>query len=133
MKPLFDVDKVVNARMQVLIQALINTLIYVGERCVKEARETGNYQDQTGNLRNSIDYVVLYNGVVKGKSIGNSQSKKTLEQLIPKYRQGLVLLVVTGMNYAVYVEATGRNVLTSAELLAERLIPQILTQLGLKK
>ncbi len=133
MKPLFDVDKVVNARMQVLIQALINTLIYVGERCVKEARETGNYQDQTGNLRNSIDYVVLYNGVVKGKSIGNSQSKKTLEQLIPKYRQGLVLLVVAGMNYAVYVEATGRNVLTSAELLAERLIPQILTQLGLKK
>ncbi len=133
MKPLFDVDKVVNARMEVLIQALINVLVYVGERCVKEARETGNYQDQSSHLRNSIGYVVLYNGVVQKKLIKRIESQKLIEELIPKYKKGLVLLVVAGKDYATYVEAKGYNVLTSAELLAEQLIPQILTQLGLKK
>jgi hypothetical protein len=36
------------------------------------------------------------------------------------------------MSYAVYVEARGKNVLTSAELLAERVVGQKLGELGFK-
>jgi hypothetical protein len=34
------------------------------------------------------------------------------------------------MNYAAYVERNGYNVLTSAELLADELVPKLLKQLG---
>lgn len=36
------------------------------------------------------------------------------------------------MNYAAYVEARNYNVITSAELLANKLVPQIMKQLGFK-
>lgn len=49
-------------KMQVLAQHIIKQLSYIGEECVKTARERGNYNDITGNLRSSIGYVVLYDG-----------------------------------------------------------------------
>ena len=36
------------------------------------------------------------------------------------------------MNYAVYVEGRGRNVLTSSKLLAERIVPKMLADLGIE-
>ena len=45
-----------------LVQELADELSYIGEECVKIAREVGNYGDVTGNLRSSIGYEVLYNG-----------------------------------------------------------------------
>ncbi len=103
-----------------------------GNKCITEAKNNGSYTDQTGNLRNSIGYVVLYDGVVKSSVLANQQGKKLLEELIPKYSKGLVLIVVAGMNYATYVEAKNYNVLTSAELLAEQEVPRMLRKLGFK-
>ena len=40
-------------------KATVTTLQYIGERCVAEARENGSYQDRTGNLRNSVGYVIV--------------------------------------------------------------------------
>ena len=40
------------------------------------------------------------------------------------------MIVSTGMSYAAYVEARNYNVLTSSELLANKLVPQIMKQLG---
>lgn len=57
------VDETINA---VLVQ-----LQFIGEECVKIARENGDYNDITGNLRSSIGYVVLYNGSVVTQSITN--------------------------------------------------------------
>lgn len=49
-------------KMQVLAQHIIKQLSYIGEECVKTARENGSYNDITGNLRSSIGYVVLHDG-----------------------------------------------------------------------
>lgn len=53
------------------INAVIVQLQYIGEECVKIARERGDYNDITGNLRSSIGYIVLYNGSVVTQSITN--------------------------------------------------------------
>lgn len=48
-----------------LIAHLIKQLSFIGEACVKMARESGDYNDITGNLRSSIGYVILVDGEVK--------------------------------------------------------------------
>lgn len=122
-------------------QAAIDTLMYVGESCVTEARNNGRYQDQTGNLRSSIGYVVVDNGriVHQGASQkfmegtqGETEGIKYARQLALEVSKGIALIVSAGMEYAVYVEARGLNVLSSAELLAESLTPQLLRAVGFK-
>lgn len=122
-------------------QAVITVLNYVGLECIKEARQNGKYTDRTGNLRSSIGYVVLENGkplkkggfqkVLNTATEAKSKSDNLIESLSATYKTGLVLIVVAGMDYAVYVEAKGYNVLNSAETLAKKLVPQMLKELGL--
>ena len=61
---------------------------------------------------------------------GIAQSRKTLAGVASAKTSGITLIVVAGMSYAIYVEGRGKNVLTSAELLAERVVPDMLQQLG---
>ncbi len=122
-----------NADMENIIAKLLKMLMYIGERCISEARTSGNYTDRTGNLRGSIGYVVLRNGVVQNMNAPMSKSKRFIEELIPKYSKGIVLVVVAGMNYAAYVEAKNYNVLASSELEAEKLVNRLLLQIGFNR
>lgn len=125
------------------IQAAISVLDYVGLECVKEARTMRKYTDRTANLRSSTGYAVVYNGrIVKQSNFekvkqtateGTATGKELIRQLASSYAEGLVLILVAGMNYAVYVEARGYNVLNSAEDLAKQLVPEMLRKAGLMK
>ena len=125
------------------IQSAISILDYVGLECVKEARTMRKYTDQTGNLRSSTGYAVVYNGrIIKQSNFekakqesteGTATGKRLIQQLASSYADGLVLVLVAGMDYAVYVEARGYNVLNSAEDLAKRLVPEMLRNAGLIK
>ena len=125
-----------------IVQELANELSYIGEECVKIAREdhANNWGDVTGNLRSSIGYEVLYNGKpvftgavkqYKGKS-GNGEkgapaARALLDKLAAESPYGVVLIVCAGMNYAAYVEAIHhKDVLTSAQMRAEQLIQELL-------
>lgn len=134
-----EIEEYFDQRVKAIRQAQINNLVYVGEAAVKEARESGRYKDQTGNLRSSIGYCVLDNGkvikessfdVVKEGGQGSTEGREFLHRLISEHSKGLALIIVAGMNYAAYVEAKNYNVLDSAEQMAERLLPQLLK--GLK-
>ena len=132
----------IQASVEAKMKVIINTFCYVGEQCIVEARDNGDYTDQTGNLRSSIGYAVLWNGKiiqkecadkVKNGDEGSSKGEKFLSDRIKKaQKKGVVLIVTAGMNYAEYVEAKGYNVLSSAELKAGPLIKSILTQIGFK-
>ena len=63
---------------------------------------------------------VIYNDAEKGEALAKS---------IGKDKQGICLIVTAGMNYAVYLEAKGRDVLTSAEVLAKQELPRMLNEL----
>lgn len=148
-----EISRYIEERTKVLRQKCINNLIYVGEEAVKEARENGRYVDHTGNLRSSIGYCVLDNGKVINESgfkaetgiytdksgnrhpyegsHGSEKGRDFLHRIISEHSEGLVLIVVAGMEYAAYVEAKNLNVLDSAEQLAERLLPQLMKGLKL--
>lgn len=139
--PMSQIDKYIQRQLQRQERVLIRTLMYAGEQCVNEARSYNGkaYQDQTGNLRSSVGYIVTIDGKIKASSafeeVRNGQEgakvgKSYAQKLVARYPQGAVLIVVAGMNYAKFVAAKGYNVLQSAELKAEQIIPQLLKQLG---
>lgn len=139
--PIRMIEDRINANIEAKMQVIVNTFTYVGEQCIIEARTNGDYQDQTGNLRSSIGYAVVWDGKVvqrdyvdkvKQGDEGASKGEAFLSARIKKApKKGIVLIVTAGMNYAEYVE-TNYNVLSSAELKAEPLIKSLLTRLGFK-
>jgi len=144
-----ELEKDLQTKKDAIKKVVIRNLCWVGEQCVKTARNDGNYNDITGNLRSSIGYVVLENGQevsyamrqrskqIKG-SAGNGKDgvkagKELLEKLRGEYPRGFALIVVAGMQYAVYVEEVrGKNVLISSKQYAEQLVPKLLHDIGLK-
>ena len=138
-------DKVMNEiakQMKRREQVLVRQLLYCAEQITNAARDTRSYQDQTGNLRSSLGCIVAIDGKVvnevgfqqtlngsEGVKNGKEYIRKILAEQFPK---GIVLVAVAGMNYAGYVSARGYDVLDSAELLAEKLVPQYLKQLGFR-
>jgi hypothetical protein len=117
-------------------EAIIRRLQYLGEQCLAEARNNKTYMDQTGNLTSSMGYVILFNGHVQhrggfaGSGEGASQGEQTLQKVSAQYSKGYALIVCAGMGYAAYVESKGYNVLTSAEMLAEKELPKLMKALS---
>lgn len=70
--------------------------------------------------------------VVKEGVEGAKGGKEYAMKLVRDFPKGIVLIVVAGMNYASHVSAKGYDVLDSSELLAEKLVPQMLRKLGFK-
>ena len=127
--------------IQRLERNIVRNMCYVGERCVNTARSSPPYRDQTGNLSSSIGYAVSIDGqvvqcssfqVVLNGSEGAKDGLEYVQDVISKYPQGIVLVIVAGKNYAVYVSDKGYDVLDSAETLAETLVPRMIKQLGFK-
>lgn len=104
---------------------------------------TPNYIDWSANLKSSIGYVVVVDGeVVSGQDsfkavegrdgVGDEGARKGLEyamEMAGNYKTGIVLILVAGMHYAAYVQSKGYDVLNSAVIKAEELIPTLLGQL----
>lgn len=137
--PLSEIEAYIDKAAENVRNVIIDTLCEVGSRCITEARDNGNYVDQTGNLRSSIGYAVVVDGQIVRSKVseqvkegvaGKGEATAFLSRLASEHKTGICLIVVAGMNYAVYVEGRGKNVLTSAKLLADRLVPQMLEQLG---
>lgn len=134
-----DVRKRFDAFLIEVEKAQIEALQKIGEMCVAHAREIPSdigFKDQTGNLRSSIGYVIFRDGVAIRSNYeqvleGNEgvQKGQQLAEEIGTQTKGLSLVVTAGMQYATYVEAKGRDVLSSAELLAQRELPKELQAL----
>lgn len=109
-----------------LEKAIVFALSAFGEELARYAKERHNYQDQTGNLTNSIGYVIVKEGklVKSGGEIqpgeGFEEMLKVAKQMASSLKNSFSLLIVAGMNYAAYVESKGYNVIYPAELKAKR-------------
>lgn len=109
---------------------IIKILQYAGEQFVKDARDglnidgafpKGDYTDRTVNLRSSVGYFVLNNGIVisdaiEGTAKGMAAAKTLLNSIHNK--GGYQLIGVAGMEYASYVESKGYNVISSQKDIA---------------
>jgi len=139
--PMQNIEDYIAQQLERQEKAIINALDYVGIECINKARDGGAYHDVTGNLRSSIGYIIVNEGVIvsessfeqiKEGSAGVTEGRAFIQELVAKFPHGIVLIVVAGMKYASYVEAMNKDVLTSAELLAKKRVPALLKQLGLK-
>jgi hypothetical protein len=137
-----DIDKFIENKFQRIDQAIISRFQFIGEAFVKNARENGEYKDQTGNLRNSIGYIILKDGVeiksnfkksatvvaltkngkqktTTGATDGLNKGMAYARELGQKHLKGYCLIVVAGMEYAMAVEARGKDVLTASGITAK--------------
>lgn len=131
-----------------IVEKQIERLQRLGEMCVTQARSVPpsvGFHDQTGNLRSSIGYMVFVDGVPVHQSTFEQVSPQAAHKdgvtydggkkgeaycrEIGENTTGVCLVVVAGMDYATYVESKGRDVLTSAEHLAEQELPKQLAEL----
>lgn len=127
-------------RAERINRAIIRTFQYIAEVLVREARMKGDYIDQTGNLRSSIGAIILLDGqvvsrsgfeVVMGGSSGANEGLTYAQEIAAAYPRGIALVVVAGKDYAAHVAARGRDVLSSAVLKAEDIVPRMMRQLKL--
>lgn len=128
-------------------EVLRYNLAYIGEMCVNKARSlpsppesmrgkphTPNYIDDTNNLRSSIGYIIVINGSIMQPegfngmgSDGAEHGKDYALNLAEKQPNNIaVLIVVAGERYAKYVSDRGFDVLDSANIVADKLINQLL-------
>lgn len=125
-------------------RAIETVMQFIGEECVRIAREQGTYNDITGNLRNSVGYVLVRNGDIICKNFeervaskvvdaangkGILQGQALAEELAKRFTKGYALIVVAGMHYAHYVESLNKDVLDSAERYAQQRVPKLMQML----
>ena len=123
-----------------IVSAAIYALKVLGEELVIYAKNNRNYTDQTGNLTNSIGYVVTYKGriVVQGGFTGTGEERSIqigvslANEIASETQNDFALIIVAGMNYAAYVEAKGYNVILPAELKAKTDFPAMIQKLRTK-
>ena len=129
------IEKRVNAFTKDKLKKMALVLSFVGLDAVEYARENGSYQDQTGNLRASVGYAVIYNGEItkqgfQGKADGVWEGKSVVIDLAEQYNVGMVLVVVAGMEYAAAVESLNYDVITGSTVFAEDLLQFLKQKLG---
>src|SRR5690606_3404962 len=132
-----DISRVVGERLVNMEQVIVDRFINIGLQFVRDARIKADFKDRTGNLRSSIGFLVLKDGKVVREDFEQSNAgtdKKTginrgleFAQQIPELEKGVSLVVVAGMQYAVYVEAMGYDVLTGSSLEAENNLREAIT------
>jgi len=141
LSPKENVNEAIEKKILLAKQSMQRTFMRVGEECINYARIHGSYIDQTGNLRSSIGYAVLDDGreisvkgfeQVKEGAKGVRSGKQFLKEIMSRHRNGIVLIVVAGMDYAAEVESRGRDVIAGSQLYGENLAPKLLRQLGFK-
>lgn len=121
-----DIEGQLNEQINILMKRMVTMLAAAGEMFVKYARESGNYHDQTGNLRSSIGYVLFLDKNIIAQNILDSTDKegpKKAKQLaieVASDYTGFLLVGLAGMNYAASVEARGYDVVTGASYQCER-------------
>lgn len=116
-----DLDTVFLRAKQEFDRKTISYLSRLGKQVVQYAKEHGTYTDRTGNLRDSIGYVVVQYGKIvdedfgSGKSIAKEKARNYAMEIARKLSGSRAYLVwVAGMDYARSVEAHGYDVLESS-------------------
>ncbi|PSR54156.1 hypothetical protein AHMF7605_11805 [Adhaeribacter arboris] len=138
-----SINRMLEKRLEGLHNAVFSRLQLIGLEFVRNAREFGEYNDITGNLRSSIGFLILKDGQIvennfqaadKGtdRATGMARGQALAEELAARHSAGYVLIVVAGMEYAASVESKGKDVLTGSSLTAETQLQEAIQAIGAK-
>lgn len=152
--PMSEIRDFLQREVKRNVARVITLLQYVGEKVVNDIRTShiSEWNDQTGNLRSSIGYIISVDGKPVGQSgfekvigpkakeegyveevDGSEEGRTYAQSLVSLYPTGIALIVVAGMEYASYVERMeNKVVLAQGELEARKLITQMVQKLNSK-
>ncbi len=143
-----EIRDYLNQEVQKNVHRVIASLQYVGETVVNEIRTShiSDWNDDTGNLRSSVGYIIALDGQPIGMSDfervdgpnrdktdvdGSQEGRYYAQGLCNLYPQGIALIIVAGMEYAAYVEAMkNKTVLAQGEIVAKSLVAEMITRLN---
>lgn len=116
-----DLQRKLDEKEQKAKDAILKVFSSAGERAVERARNTKTYKDVTGNLTASIGYGVVRNGELLdyggfGGGTGGQKGLSCLREVAPTVNAEIALIIVAGMDYAIYVERKGYVVLDGGTL-----------------
>lgn len=128
---------------------LIRKIAYIAEQAVNKQRDLGeeykglsakelakrrrkphtpNYIDDTGNLRQSIGYMIAVDGEPIAADLQSQAAQKLAYDALSGSPKGIVLILTAGMEYAKYVHRLGYDVLTTAELFCKQQFEKMLNK-----
>lgn len=125
-KGLKELQERIFLKFSTLEDMLDQAFLMIGEDAVTYSKLNKGYKDHTANLKNSISFALFKDGklirMVEGKipkpdeaANGQSEVSGNLQKFLTKdgvvLPNGYSLAIVAGMNYGVYVERKGYNVL----------------------
>ena len=135
-----DIEKQINNATQAWFNNLLETFRTKGREFTKRAREQtksdGGFGNITWNLRGSIGYILLNDGVViesyfpplpdgeLGRVTGDAYAREIAAG--NGFDNGIVLILVAGMDYATYVQNRGIDVLDTESLVFEAELKRIM-------
>ncbi len=135
-----DIDRRIDAFRKDKVSRSFEALSWLGIRAVNYAKKKhlGNWTDQSGCLRSSVGYAVIFDGDVRIEKFdqvlqgaeGVVAGQKLVQELAAKYNKGMVLVVTAGMEYAAAVESKGYDVITGSSYEAEKLRSYLVKKLG---
>jgi len=155
-----DIDKITKEYLQRVWKVTRNELLQVGLQFVRDARSkiptkqyhlvagdariaarlvggsinlssADGFNDDTGNLRSSIGFILMYYGEIvyqdfqlssggTDKSTGLAAGIAYANKLAQEYNTGWAIITVAGMEYASWVEALGYDVITGSTIGAQK-------------
>lgn len=136
-----EINSYLQGKVKMLDELMIRNLNFLGMECVNLAKSLDTYTDRTGNLRNSIGYIIVKHGnvissnfeagqrgsefdskEVPGERVGENFAK----EIAKNFQVGYALIVVAGMEYASYIEDVKHlDVIAPAKSLANVRIKQV--------
>lgn len=137
--PTDAIMKTLENRLTLEYQIIIRRLAFIAEQAVNVARNLPsppvemrkephqpNYIDDTGNLRNSIGYMIAVDGEPLNLNFNSDKSRVLAQKALEGNQQGIVLILTAGMEYAAYVSRKGYDVLDSAEIFCKQSLQKLL-------
>lgn len=123
-----QIEKLIQAYKERLRTVIIERLTAIGKESVKIARELpdkgGTYHNRTGQLHNSIGFLITENGQPVAEDFISSEGRRCAMQQEARNQDGFVLIIVAGAEYALDVHVRGYDVLDSAIINAESQIKE---------
>ncbi len=132
-----DIEKNMDDFLRKVDKAIMVVNQKVGEDFVRDARQVNTYRDRTANLRNSVGYAIVRDGSMAqenfpGGGVGAAEGRKAANEALLGVDEN-ALAMVAGMNYGVYVEAKGYDVISNsvekAKVTHQRMMKHVLSKI----
>ena len=119
-----DLESIITEETQIWFDELVDQYRIAGRSFVERAVQKATFNNITWNLRSSIGYVIMYEGQIvesffkdlvagtEGQEVGEDYAKFILSLIDDG--EGLSMALVAGEEYALFVEAKGKDVISGS-------------------